>query len=181
MFFQNQNLSPVELGEAIQNYGVNTIWITTSLFRHHNQSFPQGLEHLRQLLTGGEALSVPHISRAVTLLPSTKIVNGYGPSECTVFTNCYPIPAALDKEIGSIPIGKSIGDRRVHLVDATSRRVPVGVAGEICIGGSSLARGYVKNPDLTAEKFVPESLQSRAGSASVQNRRSGQVPSRRPG
>jgi acyl carrier protein len=117
-------------------------------------TIPQGLLAIKQLLIGGESLSINHVRRALELLPKTKIINGYGPSECTVFTCCYPIPQQLAENFNSIPIGKPIGDRTVYILDTHLHRVPIGVPGELYVGGTSVARGYLNQPKLTSEKFI---------------------------
>jgi acyl carrier protein len=103
---------------------------------------------------GGESVSVPHVCRALELLPGTKILHGYGPCECTVITSCYTIPQQLPENVHSIPIGKPIGDRTVYILDTHLHRVPIGVPGELYVGGTSVARGYLNQPKLTIEKFI---------------------------
>jgi len=97
---------------------------------------------------------VPHVRRALQLLPHTRIVNGYGPTESTTFTCCYRLPRALDPGAASIPIGRPIANTEVFVVDRHLNPVPIGVPGELVIGGGGLARGYFRRPELTAEKFV---------------------------
>jgi amino acid adenylation domain-containing protein/non-ribosomal peptide synthase protein (TIGR01720 family) len=146
--------TPQELGKAIKEHGINTLWITASFFNAVIEEMPEALADVEQIMTGGEAQSRTHVRRALDMLGETQLVNGYGPSECTVFTCCYPIPNSLDGEIGPILIGKPIGDRVVYLLDRWMNPAPVGVVGEIYIAGASLARGYLKRAALTAEKFV---------------------------
>jgi len=97
---------------------------------------------------------VPHVRRALELYPRLRLVNGYGPSETTVFATCYPVPA--DFGALSVPLGRPVGDRRVYLLDGRGEPVPEGVAGELCIGGPAVARGYLARPALTAERFIPD-------------------------
>src|SRR5205823_7980831 len=75
--------------------------------------------------------------------------------ECTVFSTAYPIPRDITASIASIPIGRAIGDRQVYVLDQHLNQTPVGVAGELYVGGPAVARGYLNRPDLSAEKFVP--------------------------
>ncbi len=146
--------TPEDLSKIIKKQGVNILWLTCALFNLMMDTMPEALLGVKQLITGGETLSVDHIRRALGLLPKTQIINGYGPSECTVFTSCYPIPKQLDEEISSIPIGQAIGDRKVYLLNQNLQRVPVGVPGELYVGGASVARGYLNQPILTREKFI---------------------------
>ncbi|MFN6462897.1 MAG: amino acid adenylation domain-containing protein [Nostoc sp. DedVER02] len=143
------------LSQILQEQKVNILWLTSALFNLMIDTIPSGLLGVKQLLIGGEALSVNHVRRALELLPETKIINGYGPSECTVFTCCYPIPQKLTENVHSVPIGKPIGDRTVYILDDNLNRVTIGISGELYVGGASVARGYLNQPKLTSEKFIP--------------------------
>jgi amino acid adenylation domain-containing protein len=143
-----------QLTQIIQEQKVNTLWLTSALFNLIIDTIPQGLLGIKQLLIGGESLSINHVRRALELLPETKIINGYGPSECTVFTCCYPIPQKLAENINYLSIGKPIGDRTVYILDENLNRVPIGVIGELYIGGASVAKGYLNQPKLTRERFI---------------------------
>ncbi|WP_278973153.1 non-ribosomal peptide synthetase, partial [Planktothrix agardhii] len=147
-------ITPEDLSKIIKEEGVNILWLTCALFNLMIDTMPESLLGVKQLITGGETLSVAHVRRSLALLPKTQIINGYGPSECTVFTCCYPISKQLDKNLASIPIGKPIGDRKVYLLDRNLQPVPVGVFGEIYVGGASVARGYLNQLALTREKFI---------------------------
>ncbi len=149
-----QTSEPALLGEQVREHGVTATWISSAYFNSIVDTTPEVLSGLRQVMIGGEAVSAPHVRRAQALHPELRIVNGYGPSECTVFTSCYPVPADFDAPV--IPIGRPVGDRRVYLLDRYSNPVPVGVAGELFVGGPSVARGYLGRPELTAERFVPD-------------------------
>jgi amino acid adenylation domain-containing protein len=150
------------LGRVIKEENVTTMWLTASLFDAVVDGAPEALAPVRQLLIGGEALSVAHVRRAQELLPATQIINGYGPTESTTFACCYQIPT-LDESPASIPIGRPIANTRVYLLDAEGEPVPVGVRGELHIGGEGLARGYLNRPDLTAERFVPDPFSPEPG------------------
>ncbi|QKQ75847.1 non-ribosomal peptide synthetase [Nostoc sp. TCL240-02] len=147
--------TPEGLSLIIQEQRVNTLFLTTALFNLMIDTMPQGLSGIKQLLFGGESVSVSHVHRALELLPETQLIHGYGPSECTVFTCCYPIPKQLAENVNSIPIGKPIGDRIFYILDENLHRVPIGVPGELYVGGASVARGYLNQPTLTREKFIP--------------------------
>jgi amino acid adenylation domain-containing protein len=160
---QQRVASGEEIREYVQGRGVNTLWLTAALFNAIVESDVKCLEGLKYVMTGGETASVAHIRRALKELPGLRVVNGYGPSECTVFSSCYVVPAELPETLLSLPIGKPIGDRRMYVLDRWMNETPVGVVGEGYIGGASVARGYLAQPGMTAEKFVPDPLSARGG------------------
>jgi amino acid adenylation domain-containing protein len=146
---------PRSLGTIIQQYRVTTLWLTAALFNTIITEAPEALVGVEELLTGGEALSIGHIRQALEWLPTTQLINGYGPTESTTFTCCYRIPRQLKADISSIPIGTPIANTQVYVLDSQLQPVPIGVAGELYIGGDGLAREYLNRPDLTQERFVP--------------------------
>jgi len=148
------------LRETIARHNVTTLWLTASLFNAVIDEAPGALAGIRTLITGGEALSARHVARCAALLPGTRLVNGYGPTEATTFTACHVVPLPLDPDAASIPIGRPIAGTEVYLLGRHGEPVPVGVPGELYIGGAGLARGYINRPDLTAERFVPHPFAS---------------------
>ncbi|MFB2880042.1 non-ribosomal peptide synthetase [Floridanema aerugineum] len=146
--------TPEDLSKIILEQNVNTLFLTTVFFNYIIDTIPEALLGIKQLLFGGEFVCVSHVRRALELLPETQLIHAYGPSECTVFTCCYPVPKQLPENLHTIPIGKPIGDRTVYLLDQYLHRVPIGVPGELYVGGASVARGYFNQPELTREKFI---------------------------
>jgi len=119
---------------------------------------PEALTAVEELLIGGEALSVAHVRKAYAALPDVAIINGYGPTECTTFAATYRIPRDIDADCRSIPIGGPIANTTLYVLNSSGEPVPMGVIGELYIGGAGLARGYLARVELTAEKFVTRSL-----------------------
>jgi amino acid adenylation domain-containing protein len=109
----------------------------------------------RALVIGGEALRAESVAQWREEAPRTRLINEYGPTETTVGCCVYEI-AAGDPTAGPVPIGRPIANTRLHVVGPRLRPVPAGAPGELWIGGDGLARGYLKRPDLTAERFVPD-------------------------
>jgi amino acid adenylation domain-containing protein len=144
------------LKESIRRYGVTTMWLTAALFNTVIDEDPLALEGLKELLTGGEALSVPHIRRALERLPGTQLINGYGPTETTTFATCHRIPRDLPAGLSSIPIGRAIRRTRLYVLDAARELVGIGATGELYIGGRGVARGYLRREELTSERFIPD-------------------------
>ena len=163
VLFPGTSPGPRELGTVLRRERVSTLWLTASLFNTVIDEAPDALSGLRQLLIGGEALSVPHVRRALKLLPDVRIINGYGPTESTTFTCCYPIPRNLPSGISSIPLGRPIANTEVWVLDPYLQPVPVGVPGELYVGGDGLARGYHRRPELTAQRFIPHPFRTDPG------------------
>lgn len=142
------------LAGTIDRHGVRIAWLTAALFNAIVDDDASRLRGLEQLLIGGEALSPSHVRKAYAALPGTVIINGYGPTECTTFAATYRIPRDLDEGVRSIPIGRPIADTTLHVLNPRGEPVPVGVIGELHIGGAGLARGYLGRAELTAERFI---------------------------
>ena len=87
--------------------------------------------------------------------PKAQTSHVYGPTENTTFACHYPIPTDLDGSIQSIPIGRPIHNSQFYILDRHFQLVPIGVPGELYIGGCGLARGYLNRPQLTEQRFVP--------------------------
>ena len=121
------------------------------------ETLPESLS-LRAMLVGGDKL---HRSPKETL--PFKLVNHYGPTESTVVATFAPIETGVEGETAAPPIGRPISNTRIYLLDQYMEPVPVGVAGEIFIGGASLARGYHLAPAMTAEKFIPDAFSGEEG------------------
>ncbi len=150
-----------ELGASVREHGVTTMWLTAALFNLVIDDAAEALSGVRQLLAGGEALSVAHVRRALERLPGTVLINGYGPTEGTTFTCCYRIPHQLPDGIASIPIGRPIANTEVYVLDQRGEPAPSGVPGELYIGGDGVARGYVNREDSTRERFLPNRFTGR--------------------
>ncbi|QSQ18814.1 non-ribosomal peptide synthase/polyketide synthase [Pyxidicoccus parkwayensis] len=145
-----------ELGQVLQRTGVTTLWLTSGLFTQMVDGYLEGLRTVKQLLTGGDVVSALHVRRVLETL-RIPVTNGYGPTESTVFATAFRMTDAA--RVGtSLPIGRPLGNTRVYVLDVHGQPVPVGVPGELFIGGDGLARGYVEQPALTAERFVPDAF-----------------------
>jgi amino acid adenylation domain-containing protein len=147
-----------ELGRVLRAYKITTLWLTASLFHEMVDRRIEDLKGLRQLLAGGEALSVSHVTKALNALPNTRLINGYGPTENTTFTCCHHIKP--DPSMRSVPIGRPIANTSVYILDRHLQPTPIGVPGEMYTGGDGLARGYLNAPELTAERFIQNPLSS---------------------
>jgi amino acid adenylation domain-containing protein len=143
-----------QLGQLIASAHVTTMWLTSTLFNAVIDNAPEILAPVRQVLVGGEAVSLSHARRAIELLPSTKFINGYGPTEATVFATAFAIPRDLSEWERSVPIGRPLPGRHVFVLDRFGQLAPAGAPGELTIGGLGLARGYLNRPEETARAFA---------------------------
>ncbi len=154
VLFPERPFSLAELYDAVARHGVTTLWLTAGLFHMAVEEGLAGLEGLRQLLAGGDALSFTHAERALAELPELSLIDGYGPTENTTFSCCWPLRGGMSE--GRVPIGRPIANSRAHVLDEELETVPMGSAGELFVGGAGLARGYLHRPELTAARFVPD-------------------------
>ncbi len=161
--FPSQTPSLQELGHVIRTEGITTLWLTAALFHQMVDAELDTLRGVKQVLAGGDALSVKHVRRLLESLPAGhRLVNGYGPTENTTFTCCHVMRPG--DEVGrTVPIGRPIANTRVYLVDGVMEPVPVGLPGELCIGGDGLSVGYHNDARLTAERFVPNPFSAEPG------------------
>ncbi|HKG80964.1 MAG TPA: amino acid adenylation domain-containing protein [Pyrinomonadaceae bacterium] len=155
-------LTPEALGRTIDAHDINTLCLTAELFERMVDANLEGLQSLRELLTVGEDLSPSHVRKAFEQLEGCRIIIGYGPTENSSVTCCYPM-TRTEQIDASVSLGKPIANTKVYVLDREMQPVPVGVNGELYIGGEGLARGYLNNSTLTAERFVPDPFNEAAG------------------
>jgi amino acid adenylation domain-containing protein len=150
--------TPEDAFAMMVKHGVNNASLPTSYVRGlaeyagENADIPR----LRLYSFGGEALSQAVFDMITENLKAKLLINGYGPTETIMTPMIWKIPAGTRFEGAVAPIGRGVGDRRIYLLDADLAPVPVGVIGEIYIGGSGVARGYLGQPELTADRFIAD-------------------------
>ncbi len=110
---------------------------------------------LRRLMVGVESLPESLLGDIVDATPGLVMVNAYGPTEATVYVSLYPVNAGAPHPQSNAPIGAAIQNTHLYVLDAAMNPVPIGVPGELYAGGAGLARGYYRDPELTAAQFVP--------------------------
>ena len=148
--------SPESIATAIERHGVTALWLTAGLFHQLVDRRPECLAGVRQLLAGGDVLSPDHVRRALRALPPDgRLTNGYGPTETTTFATTHDLRPG-DPVEGPVPIGRPIQGTECHVLGPDGREQPLGVAGELAIGGDGVARGYRGDPELTAARFRPD-------------------------
>ncbi|MBO9204717.1 MULTISPECIES: non-ribosomal peptide synthetase, partial [Niastella] len=118
-----------------------------------------------RLIVGGEALHQQHLDLLNQAGIQVEVINEYGPTETTVGSSVYSIQTGkgIDIPTATIPIGHPLDNTQIYIVDEDLQLLPVGVAGELCIGGAQVARGYLNRPELTAEKFIKDLFTNEKG------------------
>nr|WP_225587529.1 non-ribosomal peptide synthetase [Methylomonas fluvii] len=153
---------PLGLGALIERNQVTHLLTLPSLYQLLLEHVPSvALQSLRTIIVAGEAcpgvLAELHHAR----LPTIGLFNEYGPTEATVWCSVYRVqPTDCD---ATLPIGTPITNMRIHIVDAAMHPVAIGVAGELLVGGDGISRGYIGQPGLTAERFVPDPFAHNGG------------------
>ncbi|MCG8927146.1 non-ribosomal peptide synthetase [Lentzea sp. CC55] len=154
-------VAPANLAERLDvaklyaEHGVTVSFMTTGLFHQLADTDPDVFSGHRLVLAGGEAMSPVHARKVLDANPAVAIHNMYGPTESTVYASSHDMHTG---RLGpsSVPIGTALRGLRFHVLDRWLQPAPVGVPGELYIGGTGLARGYAGRPDLAAERFVPD-------------------------
>ncbi|HEV8169206.1 MAG TPA: non-ribosomal peptide synthetase, partial [Pyrinomonadaceae bacterium] len=154
-------LSPLELKREVAKQKISVMFLTTALFNQMAQSVPEAFASLRYLVFGGEACDAQAVKRVVERGKPQHLVNGYGPTEGTTFTTAFEVSEVTPGH--ALPIGRPLSNTEVWVLDRQGQLVPVGVTGELYIGGDGIAREYLRRPELTAERFVPHPFSNEPG------------------
>jgi amino acid adenylation domain-containing protein/non-ribosomal peptide synthase protein (TIGR01720 family) len=152
---QERATSPEALVEYCDHHPIDCLKIVPS---HLNAlltaSHPEKILPRKYLILGGEALSWQVVEKIRKYQSSCQILNHYGPTETTVGVLTYPIHELMRDKSETVPLGRAITNTQIYILDHYLQPIPIGVAGGLYIGGDSLARGYLNQPELTAEKFI---------------------------
>jgi acyl-coenzyme A synthetase/AMP-(fatty) acid ligase len=131
------------------------LWLTSGLFTRYAEALTDVFLRLRYLLVGGDVVDPATIIQTKRHNSHCHLLNGYGPTECTTFSATYLIES-IDEHASSVPIGRPISNTQIYILDNQHKPVPIGVAGEIYIGGAGVGCGYLNRPELTAAHFVAD-------------------------
>ena len=148
------NLDLADLAGIMRAEGVTVLWLTSGLFHKMVMHHLDGLAGIRHLLAGGDVLSPAHVSRVMTAYPDMLFTNGYGPTENTTFSTCW-----TTRDPGSaptVPIGVPIDGSSAVVRGADLQPVADGEVGELWVGGSGVANGYLHRAAETAARFVAD-------------------------
>ncbi|NVJ19217.1 non-ribosomal peptide synthetase/type I polyketide synthase, partial [Myxococcus sp. AM010] len=149
------------LSRVVERHGVTLIHFPAGLFSQVVEHRTDLLKKLRAIHVVGDILSAPHTRRTLTTT-GVPVSNGYGPTENSIISTSYT--AFEGSQVGaSVPIGRPVSNTQAYVLDSQLQLVPVGVPGELYVGGEGLGRGYVSRPDLTAERFIPAPFATQPG------------------
>ncbi|MFL6332303.1 MAG: non-ribosomal peptide synthetase [Pyrinomonadaceae bacterium] len=155
---EERRLEPAYVRHLTQTHGVTRLLATSSYYKLLNREIG-GLGALRSVTVAGEATTPELVAEHQRHLPGVRLVNEYGPTENAVCSSACDLAGGEP----SAPIGRPVSNVKVFVLDGRMRPVPVGVGGEMYLGGAGLARGYVNQPALTAERFVPDPFSGEPG------------------
>ncbi|MBO1049497.1 MAG: non-ribosomal peptide synthase/polyketide synthase [Dolichospermum sp. DEX182a] len=147
-------LSPPKFAAYLREQQISVLFLTTALFNQLANFVPEAFNSLRYLLFGGEAVDTIWVREFLQNSSPQQLLHVYGPTENTTFSSWFlveNVPATAT----TIPIGRPISNTQLYILDFHHQPVPIGVPGELYIGGDGLARGYLNRPELTLEKFIP--------------------------
>ncbi len=148
-----QTPDPGLIGRLVAEHGVTVVYASASLLNFLVDEVPEVFAGLREVMTGGEPASVPHLRALLDRHPGLRVVNGYAPLENTVFALCHEVEQR-DLSRAAMPVGRALPGKHVFVLDKNLRPVPPGTPGEMYMAGDGLAHGYLGRPDATAERFV---------------------------
>ncbi|MGX9744826.1 non-ribosomal peptide synthase/polyketide synthase [Ralstonia pseudosolanacearum] len=145
-------LAPERFAQALRRGQVSVLWMTAGQFHQYAPSLIGVFPQLRYLMVGGDVLDPATIAMVLREGAPQHLLNGYGPTETTTFAMTHLIQSVAAGR--GIPIGRPIANTQIYVLDAYQQPVPLGVTGEIYVGGAGVGLGYLNRPELTAERFV---------------------------
>jgi len=155
-------LSPHDLALQLRQEGISVLFLTTALFQQVARVVPQAFDSLRYLLFGGEVVDPRWVQKILKKRSQEQLLHVYGPTEGTTFSSFYRVQD-VPEDATSIPIGRPITNTQIYLLDRKLQPVPIGVSGELYIGGDGLAQGYLNRPELNVLAFIPNPFSQESG------------------
>ncbi|WP_262488185.1 non-ribosomal peptide synthetase [Chitinophaga eiseniae] len=147
---QDELLDEQQMAKLINNHQVDIMWFTAGWLHQLIDKDITIFAGLKTIIAGGDKLSALHINRLRRHYPAMQVINGYGPTENTTFSLTYTVRTVM----ADIPLGHPVSNSTAYILDETLQLCPIGVVGEIVVGGDGLAQGYLNRDELTTEKFI---------------------------
>ncbi len=173
---QDTLLSPTALASHISRYRITTLFITTALFNLLAREAPGIFGGIKQVLFGGERVDPKWVLQVWRTGRPDRLLHVYGPTETTTFATWFEV-TSVEPGATTLPIGRPLANTRAYVLDPFDQPVPVGVPGELWIGGDAVACGYFNRPDLTAASFRPDPF---AANLAARRYRTGDLVRARP-
>ncbi|HEX8318268.1 amino acid adenylation domain-containing protein [Longimicrobium sp.] len=155
-------LSAPLLGQALREQGITHLYQTAALFNQHVREQVDIYATLRQLVFGAEAVGTESVRAMLRQGKPARVLHEYGPTEATVWCTLEEVEEVAE-DAPTVLIGRPIPNARAYVLDPAGEPLPVGVPGDLCIGGEGVVRGYLGRPGLTAERFVPDPFAAEPG------------------
>jgi amino acid adenylation domain-containing protein len=152
-------LSPSDFAREIERHQITTLFLTTALFNQIAENVPETFRSVKNVLFGGEAVDPKWVREILKRGAPKRLLHVYGPTESTTFASFFEV-REVPPNATTIPIGRPISNTQFFVLDGALQPVPVGVPGELHIGGDGLARGYLNAPELNAQKFISNPFKS---------------------
>jgi amino acid adenylation domain-containing protein len=156
-------LEPAKLARLLREERISIICLNTAYVHQIGRDAPEVLKGLRKIFFGGEAAEPGPLREILKHVGPNVLINSYGPAEGCVITTYHEI-TDIPEDAATVSIGRPVSNAQVYLLDRFMRPVPIGVEGEIYIGGAGVARGYLNRPELTSERFIPDTFSGKPGS-----------------
>lgn len=151
-----------DLMRTVVRHQVNSMATAGGYYKLMIDEHLDKLRGMRHLMTGGDAISVPHVRKAFRALGPGVLINAYGPTENSMLSTYYTVQSEAHLN-GPLPIGRPVNNSTVHVLDERMRPVPIGVKGELYTGGPGVALGYWQRPEQTTERFLPDPFSEEPG------------------
>ncbi|MFY2561145.1 amino acid adenylation domain-containing protein [Corallococcus terminator] len=148
------SLSPSLLATRLREEAISTLFLTTALFNQIANHAPSAFATLSTVLFGGETADAGAVRAVLLAAPPTRLLHVYGPTENTTFSTWHLVSSS-SMPANTVPIGGPLSNSTAFILDEALQPVPIGVPGELFVGGDGLARGYLHQPELTATRFIP--------------------------
>ena len=152
---RDELLSPVALRAVLREEGITTLYQTTALLNQLSREEPDIFAPVREVLFGGQAVDADSVRRVLRAGGPRRLLHMYGPTETTAWCSWAEVEEVAEGAL-TVGVGRPTGNQRIYILDRALQPVPVGVPGELYVGGAGVVRGYLDRPELTAERFVPD-------------------------
>ncbi|WP_082175630.1 amino acid adenylation domain-containing protein [Archangium gephyra] len=154
--------APEDFTAQVRDQGITVMFVTTAVLNLLARQFPATFQNVHTLVFGGEAADPLALREIFKHGAPRRLVNGYGPTECTVFSTFHPVAAPPPTGL-PVPIGRPLSNGPVYILDKNLHQAPIGVPGELYVAGERLGRGYFSRPELTARIYLPDPFSSTPG------------------